>query len=206
MPQYERNAPLLESELPQDPLLLFERWLAQALEAGVHEPTAMVLSTLGADGRPAGRVVLFKGFEQGGFSFYTNYDSRKGAELQAHPDAALTFWWDKLERQVRIEGKVQKLPPAVSDAYFASRPRGSQIGAHASQQSRPAAGRGELDQRLAQTQARFGSGVVPRPPHWGGFCLLPASIEFWQGRVDRMHDRLLFHRGTAGWNIERLQP
>jgi pyridoxamine 5'-phosphate oxidase len=206
MSQYDRNAPLLESHLLDDPLAQFERWLADASAAGVHEPTAMTVSTVGADGRPSARILLFKGFHEGGFTFYTNYESRKGAELDASPFAALTFWWDRLERQVRVEGRAHRLPAAASDDYFRSRPRGSQLGAHASAQSRVVATRQELDARLAQTQARFGEGPIPRPAHWGGYYLLPDALEFWQGRIDRLHDRLVYRRSAPGWRIERLQP
>ncbi|MBL6752601.1 MAG: pyridoxamine 5'-phosphate oxidase [Nevskia sp.] len=206
MSQYDRNAPLLESHMQADPLLQFERWLADAAGAGMREPTAMTLSTVGADGRPSGRILLYKGLHEGGFTFYTNYESRKGAELAASPFAAMTFWWDRLERQVRIEGRVHRLPPLLSDEYFGTRPRGSQLGAHVSQQSRVVAAREELDRRLAQTQAHFGDGPIPRPAHWGGYQLVPETIEFWQGRLDRLHDRLLYRRDVPGWRIERLEP
>ena len=206
MAQYERNPPLNDADLLQDPLAQFERWLADAGAAGVVEPTAMALATVSAEGRPSLRIVLFKGLHDGGFTFYTNYDSRKGEELAARPEAALTFWWDKLERQVRIEGRVERVPRELSDHYFHSRPRGSQIGAYTSQQSRVLEKREELDARLAATERQFAGQDIPLPDYWGGYRVVPETIEFWQGRANRVHDRLLYVRAGAGWRIERLEP
>jgi pyridoxamine 5'-phosphate oxidase len=206
MAQYTRNPPLLEATLAPEPLVQFEQWLAEAGAAGIYDPTAMTLATVDPDGKPSARIVLFKGIEAGGFSFYTHYDSRKARALAAHPYAAATFWWDRLERSVRIEGRVDKLPRALSEAYFYSRPRGSQIGALTSYQSRPVATREELDERLAANQTRIGHAVVPFPETWGGYRLLPETIEFWQGRDNRVHDRLVYHRVESGWRVQRLEP
>lgn len=206
MAQYTRNPPLLEATLAPEPMVQFEQWLAEASAAGIYDPTAMTLATVDPDGKPSARIVLFKGIEAGGLSFYTHYDSRKARALAAHPYAAATFWWDRLERSVRIEGRVDKLPRALSEAYFYSRPRGSQIGALTSYQSRPVATREELDERLAVNQARIGHAVVPFPETWGGYRLLPETIEFWQGRDNRVHDRLVYQRAESGWRIQRLEP
>lgn len=205
--QYTRNPPLLEAGVAAEPLAQFERWLDDAKAIAMLEPTAMTLATVDADGKPSARVVLFKGFADGGFSFYTHYDSRKARALAAHPYAAATFWWDRLERSVRIEGTVTKLPRAFSDAYFHSRPKGSQIGAATSQQSRVVASREELDARLVANQQRYAEvAQVPTPEDWGGYCLRPETVEFWQGRVNRVHDRLVYRRTGDGWRLERLEP
>ena len=206
MAQYERNPPLNDADVLPDPLAQFERWLADAGAAGVFEPTAMSLATVSAAGRPSLRIVLFKGIYEGGFTFYTNYDSRKGEELAARPEAALTFWWDRLERQVRIEGRVERVPRELSDRYFHSRPRGSQIGAYTSQQSRILEKRAELDARLAATEQQFAGQDIPLPDYWGGYRVVPETIEFWQGRANRVHDRLLYTRVGGGWRIQRLEP
>ncbi|MDR3417827.1 MAG: pyridoxamine 5'-phosphate oxidase [Nevskia sp.] len=206
MPQYELNPPLNEADLLPDPLAQFERWLADAGGAGLVEPTAMGLATVSADGRPSLRIVLFKGLYEGGFCFYTNYESRKGEDLAARPYAALTFWWDRLERQVRVEGRVGRVPPELSERYFHVRPRGSQIGSYTSRQSRVVASRDELDARIAATDRRFEGQEVPLPAHWGGYCVIPDHVEFWQGRTDRVHDRLRYVRDGGGWRIERLEP
>lgn len=167
----------------------------------------MSLATVDADGQPSVRMVLFKGFYQGAFTFYTHYEGRKARALAANPRAALVFWWDVLERQVRVEGTVQRLPVEVSRAYFHSRPRGSQIGARVSQQSRVVAQRDELDVRLAAEEARLANATeIPYPEDWGGYGLTPTSIEFWQGRRNRLHDRLVYRREASGWRIERLEP
>ncbi len=206
MAQYTKNPPLLEAEVLRDPLAQFAAWLADAEAAGMIEPTAMTLATVDADGRPSARVVLLKGLHEGALQFFTNYDSRKGAALAANPFAAATFWWDRLERSVRFEGAVQKLDAATSAAYFHSRPRGSQIGAWTSMQSAVVEGRAALDARLAANEQRFAEGEIPLPAFWGGFALIPDRIEFWQGRDNRLHDRLRFVRAAAGWQLERLQP
>ena len=206
MAQYERNPPLNDSDVLPDPLAQFERWLADAAAASLVEPTAMSLATVSAEGRPSLRIVLFKGLYQGGFTFYTNYESRKGEELAARPEAALTFWWDKLERQVRIEGRVERVPRELSDRYFHSRPRGSQIGAYTSRQSQVLQKREELDARLAATGERFSGQDIPLPDYWGGYVVVPETIEFWQGRANRVHDRLLYVRAGNAWRMERLEP
>ncbi len=210
MAQYDRNPPLTEADVLPDPLAQFQRWLADAqadhASGGLVEPTAMALGTVSAEGQPSVRIVLFKGLHEGGFTFYTNYDSRKGAELAARPQAALTFWWDRLERQVRIEGRVERVSAALSDHYFHSRPRGSQIGAYTSRQSQVLEQRAELDTRLAATAQRFEGQEIPLPDYWGGYRVVPDNIEFWQGRLNRVHDRLRYIRDGGGWRIERLEP
>jgi pyridoxamine 5'-phosphate oxidase len=204
--QYTRNPPLNEIDVASDPLVQFERWFADAQKGGIHEPTAMSLGTVDAHGRPSVRIVLFKGIESGGFTFYTNYDSRKGGDLAAQPFAALTFWWDKLERQVRIEGRVERVSRELSDHYFHSRPRGSQLAAYTSQQSQVIAGREPFDTRLAEVTHRFEGQAVPLPDYWGGYRVLPEAVEFWQGRDNRVHDRLVYSRTGTRWKIERLEP
>ncbi|MDB5988110.1 MAG: Pyridoxamine 5-phosphate oxidase [Nevskia sp.] len=198
--------PLNEADVAQDPITQFQRWLSEAHNAKLAEPTAMALGTVDREGRPSVRMVLFKGLHQGGFCFYTNYASRKGEELTANPRAALTFWWDILERQVRIEGRVERVPQELSDRYFHSRPRGSQIGAYTSRQSALLPSRAELDARLVATEKKFAGAEVPLPEWWGGFRVIPESVEFWQGRQNRVHDRLLYRQTAAGWMLERLQP
>ena len=198
---------LVEANAPADPLVLFADWYAAAADCGLREPTAMTLATVDPDGTPSARIVLLKGFDEAGFRFYTNYESRKGAALAANPHAALVFWWEPIERQVRVTGPVAKLDPAMSDAYFERRSRGSRLGAHASPQSRPLADRAELDRRLADVDARFADREVPRPEHWGGYIVAPEAIEFWQARRSRLHDRLRYARdGRENWRIERLAP
>jgi pyridoxamine 5'-phosphate oxidase len=203
---YSRDG-LSEAEAGPDPLRLFARWFEEAEGARVPEPNAMTLATVGPDGAPTARVVLLKEVdEEGGFVFYTNFRSRKGRDLEAHPRGALVFWWAEVERQVRVEGPVEAVDPAASDAYFAVRPRGSQLGAWASDQSRPIGGREELEARLAELEARFDGQPVPRPPYWGGYRLRPDALEFWQGRPDRLHDRLLYIARGGEWALQRLAP
>lgn len=212
LPDLRRNYALhelREEALEADPFAQFGRWFGEALSnAAVAEANAMTLATVDGQGDPDARIVLLKGFDERGFVFYTNYESTKGRELEARPRAALVFFWQALERQVRARGVVEHTSDDESDRYFASRPRGSQLGAWASPQSAVVAGgRPELEARLAETAARFGEGAVPRPPRWGGYRLAPEAVEFWQGRPDRLHDRLRYVRGEGGvWRVERLSP
>ena len=196
-----------ESDADPDPIQQFDKWYDEAVKAGLFDPSVMALATAGADGQPAVRLVLLKGFGARGFVFYTNYESRKGRELAANPRVAVSFCWGDLDRQVRIEGAVEQLGPAESDAYFQSRPRESQLGAWASQQSAVIPDRETLEERYRSAAARFANASVPRPPNWGGYRILPAMIEFWQGRVRRLHDRLRYTRRADGtWLLERLSP
>jgi pyridoxamine 5'-phosphate oxidase len=199
------RAGLSESHADPDPLRQFDIWLREAVQAGLPLPNAMTLATVDAAGNPAARIVLLKGLERGGFAFYTNYRSRKGRQLEARPAACLVFQWSELERQVRVEGAVEKVSAAESDAYFASRPLGARFSAWASEQSEVVPSRKTLEDEVAHAKQRYGDNP-PRPPHWGGYRVLPRSIEFWQGRADRLHDRLLYTRAAAGWRIERLAP
>lgn len=202
---YEKSE-LSEENAPASPLELFHTWFADALQGGIREPNAMILSTVSAN-KPHARVVLLKGASAEGFEFYTNYNSHKGAQLAESPYAALTFFYDLLERQIRIEGVVRKLPVEQSDAYFHSRPRGSQIGAWVSRQSQPISSQQELEEKKEFYENKFrDTEVIPRPEHWGGYLLQPESVEFWQGRPNRLHDRLLYTREGDGWGISRLSP
>jgi pyridoxamine 5'-phosphate oxidase len=198
----------LERELhgPDDPIDLFRSWFAEAERSEPSEPDAMALATVGTDGAPTLRMILLKGFDASGFVFYTNLESRKGRQLAANPQAALLFHWKSLRRQIRIEGSVASVPDAEADAYFASRPRASRIGAWASRQSRPMSGRFELEREVARYAARFHIGAIPRPTFWSGFRLKPRRIEFWREGAFRLHDRLVYHRGENGWTTERLFP
>jgi pyridoxamine 5'-phosphate oxidase len=199
------RAGLSESDAARDPMRQFERWFEDALQAKVPLPNAMTLATVSGDGAPAARIVLLKGIERGGFVFYTNYSSRKARELEARPQACLVFLWSDLERQVRITGSVEKVDATDSDAYFVTRPVGARLSAWASGQSETVASRAVLEKSMVQIKARFGDSP-PRPPHWGGYRVAPTEIEFWQGRADRLHDRLLYRNAGAQWKIERLAP
>lgn len=206
MAQYTLNPPLNETDVPDSPRPLLEAWLADAAAVPMQEPTAMTLATVSADGQPSARIVLFKGFHQDQLTFYTNYESHKGRDLAANPRVALTFWWDRLERQVRVEGRVEKLPEELSHRYFYRRIRESQIGALTSRQSHVVATRAELDARFDDNAQRYAGTEVPRPAFWGGYGVTPALVEFWQGRHGRLHDRLQYRRSGDGWILERLEP
>ncbi len=200
---------LSEGDLDADPVAMFRRWMHDAVRAGLHEPNAMVVSTVGADARPAARIVLLKGVADDGFVFYTNYDSRKGAELAANPACALLFPWHDLERQVRVEGEAVRLSHEENQSYFAGRPRGSRIGAWASPQSRVVPDRAALDAAYDELSRRFAAtDEIPVPPHWGGYRVRPSAVEFWQGRQGRMHDRLRYRRaaGTAAGGSSGSRP
>ena len=203
--EYTRAA-LAEADVDADPVVQFRRWFEQAEQAGLLEPTAMTLATATPDGRPSARMVLLRGFDERGFCFYTNHESRKGVELAANPRAALVFWWGELERQVRIEGPVAPTSRAESEAYFHSRPPGSQLSAAASPQSRVIQDRAVLERRVAELAADSADGQVPLPDFWGGYRLTHEVVEFWQGRPNRLHDRLRYRRAGDGWKIERLAP
>lgn len=200
------RASLSEQDCAAEPITQFGRWFEDARAAGLPDMNAMSVSTVGADGRPSSRILLVKGFDQRGFTWFTNYGSRKGRELEGNPHAVMLFWWAGLERQVCIEGKVEKVTADESDAYFASRPLASQLGAIASAQSQPIASRALLDASFSELEASCGNAPA-RPAHWGGYRLAPDRIEFWQGRSSRLHDRLLYTLQPGGtWQRERLQP
>ena len=195
-------------DLAPDPIEMFGRWFDDTVAAGLHEPNAMVVTTVSGEGHPSTRLVLLKGIDERGFVFYTNYGSRKARDIEANPAVSLLFPWHDLQRQVRVEGPVERVSAEESQAYFASRPRGSQLGAWASPQSQEVASRAELDARYADVEQRFGEDdEVSLPPFWGGFRVRPEVVEFWQGRKGRMHDRLVYRReGASGWRTSRLAP
>ena len=194
------------ADLAPDPIEQFRAWLADARDAGIYEPEGMTVSTVDADGRPASRYVLLRGLDERGYCFYTNYDSAKGRALAANPHAALTFGWLEIHRSVRVEGTVERLSAAESDAYFAARPRAARISAWASPQSEVISSREELERAVAAVEQRFADTEIPRPPHWGGFLVRPERIELWQGRSGRLHDRLRYERAGDGWRVDRLAP
>ncbi|HEY8325149.1 MAG: pyridoxamine 5'-phosphate oxidase [Ktedonobacterales bacterium] len=198
---------LEEGQMDANPIRQFQLWFDATVAAGHPEPNAMAVATATLDGAPSARMTLLKGLDERGFVFYTNYESRKGGELAANPRAALIFFWVLLERQVRVEGRVERVTAAESDTYFHSRPAGSQLGAAASPQSQIIGGRAELEQAYRALEETYAGREVPRPPHWGGFRVIPQVIEFWQGRPSRLHDRLRYTRAPdGGWRIERLAP
>jgi pyridoxamine 5'-phosphate oxidase len=203
--EYTR-AGLEESDAASDPIEQFRSWFDEALAANLHEPNAMTVATATPDGHPSARIVLLKGFDERGFVFYTSYEGRKSVEIEANPRCALVFYWGELERQVRVEGRVSRIPEEESDEYFGSRPRGSQLGAWASEQSRPVEGRDALEERLRNLETEYEGRELPRPPFWGGYRVEPEVIEFWQGRENRLHDRLVYRRSGGSWMRERLQP
>lgn len=196
----------LITTMNKDPLLQLDQWLKEAVAQGLAEPTAMTLATAAKDGAPAARMVLCKAVEDGGVTFFTNYESRKAGDLAANPRAALVFFWQPLQRQVRLEGRVEQTTRAVSEAYFATRPRGSQLGAWASKQSRALEAYADLMREFARLEAQYAGKPVPCPPHWGGYKLTPDAVEFWQGKDSRLHDRVLCTRAGAGWTFKQLAP
>ncbi len=203
--EYSRGR-LVEAEVAPDPIAQFRAWFEAASTAAVPEPNAMTLATATPDGRPSARIVLLKGFDERGFCFFTNYESRKGRELEANAHASLVFFWPTLERQVRVEGRAERVSGEESDHYFAIRPIGARLGAWASRQSEVVADRATLEAALEAVERRYPDGDVPRPPHWGGYRVVPDEVEFWQGGPNRVHDRLRYRRSSGGWSIDRLSP
>lgn len=204
--EYQQQA-LTEADADPHPLRQFDKWWGEAVASTIEEVNAMALSTVSPEGRPSSRIVLLKGYDDQGFVFYTNYESRKGLELSENPHACLLFFWKELERQVRIEGRCAKVSAAESDAYYAARPLGSRIGAWASDQSREIASRASLEASFRQWEEHYRDGQVERPPHWGGYRMAPTCMEFWQGRPNRLHDRIRYEMDAAGgWSRSRLAP
>jgi pyridoxamine 5'-phosphate oxidase len=200
-------AGLRRADLDVDPIVQFSKWLEQAVAAGLHDPNAMTLSTVDAAGQPSGRIVLLKAVDQNGFSFFTNYGSRKGSELAGNPKVSLVFFWPEFERQVCITGTASKVSREMSEQYFKSRPKGSRLAAWVSSQSEAIANRAVLEKKLEELMAKHPGENVPLPPYWGGYCVAPSSIEFWQGRPNRLHDRFVYVRQAGrGWVLERLSP
>lgn len=202
-----RSATLNEKDVATDPISQFANWFAQALDAGLYEPNAMTLATSTHDGKPSARILLMKGFNQDGFTFYTNYLSRKGKEIAKNPVVAMVFYWGELERQVRIEGTIEKVSKEESERYFRSRPKGSQVGSMASPQSQQIANRNIIEDSLQQLEAKYQDSDVPKPAYWGGYIVKPQTVEFWQGRTNRLHDRIEYRKvDKKKWKIVRLAP
>ena len=201
-----RMASLSESDVAADPILQFQKWFSEAVNAKLYEPNVMTFATADSDGKPSARIVLLKGFDEQGFVFYTNYESKKAQDLVENPQAALVFFWAELERQVRIEGIVSKVDKEISEAYFHSRPIGSQIGAIASAQSSVLTDRSILEERVTELTAQYEGKTIPKPEHWGGYLVEPKHIEFWQGRSSRLHDRITYDYTDGSWKINRLAP
>jgi pyridoxamine 5'-phosphate oxidase len=203
--KYTRSG-LADEDLPENPMKLFKQWFEEALSSEVTEPNAMALATTSSAGTPNVRMVLLKRIDESSINFYTNYNSRKGQDLAANPYCACTFWWAELERQVRLSGRVERLPETVSENYFHSRPRESQIGAWASEQSKPVSGREELEKKFSDIESRFKGQEIPKPEDWGGFKITIQEMEFWQGRPGRLHDRIYYLQSSGKWNRQRLAP